>query len=220
MLGLATNADTAAWIESQCWEEIKNHWPRPLTSGAIPKAYWTKAINNTTSKSEKFALLYPRWEHAVYDARIEDMQTTLAMWRQTVPDRKLTLAWAALSQMLADRLDERVAELNQQAEQMLGWDEKRTEQETEAKQKKQAELKTQADQMRKMAMLVARKAVSEKWDDDKDLDCRVPGQIFALQGSWEDLDSIRDRPAFTGSKEVWKALKSTHVNGTSTEGES
>ncbi|KAK4616050.1 hypothetical protein CLAFUW4_10406 [Fulvia fulva] len=58
----------------------------------------------------------------------------------------------------------------------------------------------------KLAMGLARKAVTEKFDDDKALDVRVAGQIFAIQGSEKDLEIIEDRP-FRESKHVYEALK-------------
>lgn len=58
----------------------------------------------------------------------------------------------------------------------------------------------------RLALGLARKAVNEKFDDEKGLDCRVPGQIFALQRAEKDLESIRER-AFKESKHVYDALK-------------
>ncbi|CAK4029679.1 hypothetical protein DOTSEDRAFT_180083 [Lecanosticta acicola] len=62
------------------------------------------------------------------------------------------------------------------------------------------------DLQSRLALSLARKAVSENFDEDKALDVRVPGQIFAFQESEKDLESIRDRP-FRESQQVYKALK-------------
>ena len=58
----------------------------------------------------------------------------------------------------------------------------------------------------RLALSLARKAVTERFDDDKQLDCRVPGQIFAIQGSEKDLESIKGR-SFSESKQVYDAIK-------------
>lgn len=63
------------------------------------------------------------------------------------------------------------------------------------------------DLQSKLAIGLARKAVNEKFDDEKALDCRVAGQIFATQGSVKDLESIKERPAFRESKHVYDALQ-------------
>jgi N-terminal acetyltransferase B complex non-catalytic subunit len=63
------------------------------------------------------------------------------------------------------------------------------------------------DLQSKLALGLARKAVSENFDDDKTLDCRVAGQIFAIQGSEKDLESIKDRQPFRESKQVYEALQ-------------
>ncbi|EME80250.1 uncharacterized protein MYCFIDRAFT_78011 [Pseudocercospora fijiensis CIRAD86] len=69
-------------------------------------------------------------------------------------------------------------------------------------------LSTKKDDLQsKLAIGLARKAVNEKFDDEKALDCRVAGQIFAIQGSEKDLESIRERPAFRESKQVYEALQ-------------
>lgn len=58
----------------------------------------------------------------------------------------------------------------------------------------------------RLALSLAKKAVSEKFDNDKNLDCRVPGQIFAVQGSKADLEAIKDG-SFASSKQVHDAMK-------------
>ncbi|KAF7188283.1 hypothetical protein HII31_10347 [Pseudocercospora fuligena] len=69
-------------------------------------------------------------------------------------------------------------------------------------------LSTKKDDLQsKLAIGLARKAVNEKFDDEKALDCRVAGQIFAIQGSEKDLETIRERPAFRESKQVYEALQ-------------
>ncbi|KXT10101.1 hypothetical protein AC579_9707 [Pseudocercospora musae] len=79
-------------------------------------------------------------------------------------------------------------------------------------------LSTKKDDLQsKLAIGLARKAVNEKFDNEKALDCRVAGQIFAIQGSEKDLESIRERPAFRESKQVYEALqlhKQNVPNGT------
>lgn len=79
------------------------------------------------------------------------------------------------------------------------------------------------DLQSRLALSLARKAVKERFDDDASLDCRVPGQIFALQESAEDLESIADRPRFKESKQVYLALRKAKPNisnGVPTENES
>ena len=71
------------------------------------------------------------------------------------------------------------------------------------------------DLQSRLALSLARKAVTENFDHDKSLDCRVPGQIFAMQSSTKDLESIAKRP-FKESKQVYETLrdrKATEVNG-------
>lgn len=58
----------------------------------------------------------------------------------------------------------------------------------------------------RLAVMLAKKAVSEKFDEVKDLDCRVPGQIFAIQGKKEELESIRSG-RFGESRQVHDALR-------------
>ena len=77
------------------------------------------------------------------------------------------------------------------------------------------------DLQSRLALSLARKAVTEKFDEDKSLDCRVPGQIFAIQSSAKDLESIAERP-FKESKQVYDALrkdKKPKINGTSVTAE-
>ncbi|KXT06262.1 hypothetical protein AC578_9158 [Pseudocercospora eumusae] len=69
-------------------------------------------------------------------------------------------------------------------------------------------LSTKKDDLQsKLAIGLARKAVNENFDNENALDCRVAGQIFAIQGSEKDLESIRERPAFRESKQVYEALQ-------------
>lgn len=58
----------------------------------------------------------------------------------------------------------------------------------------------------RLALSLAKKAVSEKFDEDKKLDCRVPGQIFALQGKKDELEGVKDG-RFGESKQVHDALR-------------
>ncbi|KAI7250318.1 hypothetical protein KC343_g1614 [Hortaea werneckii] len=59
----------------------------------------------------------------------------------------------------------------------------------------------------KLALGLARKAVSEKFDhEDARLDCRVPGQVFAMQGAREDVEKV-EGTRFAGSKQVWEFLR-------------
>jgi N-terminal acetyltransferase B complex non-catalytic subunit len=54
--------------------------------------------------------------------------------------------------------------------------------------------------------MLAKKAVAEKFDEVKDLDCRVPGQIFAIQGKKDDLEGVKGG-RFGESKQVYDALR-------------
>ncbi|OQO08872.1 hypothetical protein B0A48_05762 [Cryoendolithus antarcticus] len=67
------------------------------------------------------------------------------------------------------------------------------------------------DLQSRLALSLARKAVSEGFDGDKELDCRVPGQIFALQGAKADVDGIAGK-RFAESKQMFDALKSVTVS--------
>lgn len=58
----------------------------------------------------------------------------------------------------------------------------------------------------RLALMLAKKAVSEKFDEVKDLDCRVPGQIFAMQGKKEEMDGIKSG-RFGESRQVYDALR-------------
>lgn len=75
------------------------------------------------------------------------------------------------------------------------------------------------DLQARLAIGLARKAVTEKFDEDPALDCRVPGQIFAAQRSEKDLESIAGK-RFADSKQVWdatrKAKPDTQSNGVGT----
>jgi len=62
------------------------------------------------------------------------------------------------------------------------------------------------DLQSRLALSLARKAVAEKFDNVQSLDCRVPGQIFALQNSKQDIDTIGNR-SFKESKQVYQALR-------------
>ena len=64
------------------------------------------------------------------------------------------------------------------------------------------------DVQSRLALMLAKKAVSEKYDGDKTLDCRVPGQIFALRRELADLRSIQGR-AFAESKQVYEVCGGT-----------
>ena len=58
----------------------------------------------------------------------------------------------------------------------------------------------------RLALMLAKKAVTEKFDEVKDLDCRVPGQIFAIQGKKEEVESIKGG-RFGESRQVHDALR-------------
>jgi len=59
----------------------------------------------------------------------------------------------------------------------------------------------------RLALSLAKKAVSEKFDQEAvGLDCRVPGQIFAVQQKREELEGIRNG-RFGESKQVHDALR-------------
>ena len=73
------------------------------------------------------------------------------------------------------------------------------------------------DLQSRLALSLARKAVTERFDEDVSLDCRVPGQIFALQGSRKDFEGVGER-TFRESKQAYDALrkaKAPDVNGDS-----
>jgi N-terminal acetyltransferase B complex non-catalytic subunit len=66
--------------------------------------------------------------------------------------------------------------------------------------------KDNGDMQARLALMLAKKAVADKFDaDDPQLDCRVPGQIFAMQHADADLDGIKDRPRLVDSKQVFEA---------------
>ena len=58
----------------------------------------------------------------------------------------------------------------------------------------------------RLALMLAKKAIAEKFDEVRDLDCRVPGQIFAIQGKKEDVEGIKGG-RFGESKQVHDALR-------------
>jgi N-terminal acetyltransferase B complex non-catalytic subunit len=58
----------------------------------------------------------------------------------------------------------------------------------------------------RLALMLAKKAVSEKFDEAASLDCRVPGQIFAVQQKREELEGVRNG-RFGESKQVHDALR-------------
>ena len=68
------------------------------------------------------------------------------------------------------------------------------------------------DLQSRLALSLARKAVTERFDDEESLDCRVPGQIFAVQKSEKDLGSIKGQP-FQESKQVFDALRNRNESG-------
>lgn len=67
--------------------------------------------------------------------------------------------------------------------------------------------KSRDDLQSRLALSLAKKAVAEKFDDDRALDCRVAGQILAKQGADAELEAIRERPALRESKQVFEALR-------------
>jgi len=58
----------------------------------------------------------------------------------------------------------------------------------------------------RLALMLAKKAVSEKFDEVSSLDCRVPGQIFAVQQKREELEAVKNG-RFGESKQVHDALR-------------
>ncbi|KAK4952118.1 hypothetical protein LTR10_010038 [Elasticomyces elasticus] len=62
------------------------------------------------------------------------------------------------------------------------------------------------DLQARLAMGLARKAVKERFDGEKELDCRVPGQIFASQGAEKDLEGV-EGGKFGESKHVFDARR-------------
>lgn len=77
--------------------------------------------------------------------------------------------------------------------------------------------KLKEDMQSRLALGLARKAVTERFDDDKGLDCRVPGQIFAIQKAEKDLEGVRER-TFKDSKHVYDALQLSEPVGEETVG--
>lgn len=65
---------------------------------------------------------------------------------------------------------------------------------------------SEQDLQSRLALSLARKAVSEKFDDDTSLDCRVPGQIFAQQASLKDIETVAGR-ALENSRQVFEATR-------------
>jgi N-terminal acetyltransferase B complex non-catalytic subunit len=77
------------------------------------------------------------------------------------------------------------------------------------------------DVQARLALGLARKAVKEGFDAEQGLDCRVPGQIFAVHGVESDLDRIVGG-RFGESKQVYDALRRRQKrssNGVLAEGE-
>ncbi|KAK6437184.1 hypothetical protein LTR95_006619 [Oleoguttula sp. CCFEE 5521] len=72
------------------------------------------------------------------------------------------------------------------------------------------------DLQSRLALSLARKAVSDSFDGDRELDCRVPGQIFALQGAKADVDRVANK-RFAESKHVFDSLKPVTVTNGDTE---
>ncbi|KAK4540240.1 hypothetical protein LTR36_009645 [Oleoguttula mirabilis] len=157
-----------AAIEDAAVAAQKNVYPPVPTAGPLVAKLWDQAIKATGSMSRKLDIISERWERAVYDSRVVDMQQTLIQLKAIQPkNRAVYMAHAALTQMIST---------------------------------------SNEDFQARLALGLARKAVTERFDDDKSLDCRVPGQIFALQRSEKDLESIRER-SFKESKQVFDALR-------------
>lgn len=156
-------------IEVAVADSFKNLHPSPKTLGPTIAKLWDNAYKVNSNVSYRSELLAVRYQRAVYDNRIQDVQQTLIQLKQFQPkNRAIYMAHAAYTQLLSEAED---------------------------------------DLQSKLALGLARKAVSEKFDDDKTLDCRVAGQIFALQKSQKDLEGIRERQAFRESKQVYDALQ-------------
>ncbi|KAF2209957.1 hypothetical protein CERZMDRAFT_69769 [Cercospora zeae-maydis SCOH1-5] len=156
-------------IEIAVIETFKNTYPQPLTAGPTIAKLWENAFKSNTNVNYRSELLAVRYQRAIYDNRIQDVQQTLIQLKQFQPkNRAIYMAHAAYTQLLSTSKD---------------------------------------DLQSKLALGLARKAVSENFDTDSNLDCRVAGQIFAIQGSEKDLDILRDRQAFRESKQVYEALQ-------------
>lgn len=169
-----------AAIESAVVGAQANVYPPISTAGPLVAKLWDQAIKATGSMSRTLDLVHERWERAVFDSRVTDMQQTLIQLKAIQPkNRAVYMAHAALTQMIS---------------------------------------KSNEDLQARLALGLARKAVTEKFDDDKSLDCRVPGQIFAMQRSEKDIESIKER-SFKDSKQVFDALRKTsrvEANGATT----
>lgn len=156
-------------IELAVADSFSNTYPPPRTLGPVVRKLWDNAYKANSNGHYRSELLAIRYQRAIYDNRIEDVQQTLIQLKQSQPkNRAVYMAHAAYTQLLSTTKD---------------------------------------DLQSKLALGLARKAVSEKFDDDRTLDCRVAGQIFALQKSEQDLEGIRERQAFRESKQVYDALQ-------------
>ncbi|KAK5133106.1 hypothetical protein LTR08_008216 [Meristemomyces frigidus] len=143
-------------------------YPPISTAGPIVAKMWEHAVKGTSSMDRKLELISTRWERAVYDSRVTDMQQTLIQLKALQPkNRVVYMAHAALTQMLSS---------------------------------------SNEDLQARLALGLARKAVTERYDEDQSLDCRVSGQIFAMQRSEREFESIQDR-RFEDSKQVFDALR-------------
>ena len=167
-------------IEMAVLESQANLYPAITTAGPLVAKLWDNAIKATSNMNRKLDIVSTRWERAVFDSRIADMQQTLIQLKAIQPkNRVVYMAHAALTQMLS---------------------------------------KSNDDLQARLALGLARKAVTERFDDDKGLDCRVPGQIFAAQTSEKDMEGIKERP-FKECMQVSNALRKkgeAAVNGAAT----
>ena len=167
-------------IEMAVVEARAHLYPPRTTAGPQVAKLWEHAVKATGSMNRSLDIVSTRWERAVFDGRLGDMQQALIQLKALQPrNRVVYMAHAALTQMLSRRSD---------------------------------------DLQAKLALGLARKAVSERFDEDAKLDCRVPGQIFAKQGSEGDVRRV-EGGRFAESKQIWdelKRLKGVEANGQST----
>ncbi|KAI5358923.1 putative N-acetyltransferase B complex, non-catalytic subunit [Septoria linicola] len=161
--------DELVSIEIAVVDSFKNTYPPPRTLGPAIAKLWDNAYKTNSNVNYRSELLTVRYQRAIYDNRIQDVQQTLIQLKQFQPkNRTFYMAHAAYTQISSKGKD---------------------------------------DLQSKLALGLARKAVSEKFDDDPKLDCRVAGQIFAVQNSEKDLEGIRARQAFRESKQVYNVLQ-------------
>ncbi|KAF2764464.1 hypothetical protein EJ03DRAFT_385927 [Teratosphaeria nubilosa] len=89
-------------VEQAVLDANQHTYPVPDSAGPHISKIWSNALKAVPNIREKMELLSVRWERAILDSRIRDMQETLIQFKSLqLKDRKLYMAHAALTQMLA-----------------------------------------------------------------------------------------------------------------------